>query len=97
MQTRDAELYQRVDEVLFYLWDPIGVSDLATGEPSVRDEYKSYVPQVYEATAQGKSKEYIASMLSRIEKKLMGLEPNQEHCAQVAELILGWAEYLKSK
>ena len=34
----DEELYRRVDEVLHYLWDPIGVA----GIPEARDEYYGY-------------------------------------------------------
>lgn len=37
-----GELQRRVDEVLFYVWDPIGVSD----EPFARGEYESYVPGI---------------------------------------------------
>jgi len=36
------ELEQRVDEVLFYVWDPIGVSDT----PAARGEYSSYTMTV---------------------------------------------------
>ena len=32
------ELERRIDEVLFYVWDPIGVSDT----PAARGEYSSY-------------------------------------------------------
>lgn len=32
------ELDKRIDEVLFYVWDPIGVSDI----PEARGEYSSY-------------------------------------------------------
>lgn len=39
----ERELYQRVDEVLHYVWDPIGVSDA----PEARDEYFSYLPIVF--------------------------------------------------
>ncbi len=38
----NRELKRRVDEVLYYVWDPIGVSD----EPFARGEYHSYVPRV---------------------------------------------------
>ena len=34
-----AEMESRVSEILFYVWDPIGVN----GMPSCRDEYQSYV------------------------------------------------------
>lgn len=33
------ELYRRVDEVLFYVWDPIGVAN----SPAARDEYYGYL------------------------------------------------------
>jgi len=36
------ELSKRVSEVLYYLWDPIGVSTA----PEARSEYEDYVPQV---------------------------------------------------
>jgi len=38
---KQLELYKRIDEILFYRWDPIGVSDGAWA----RDEYQSYLPQ----------------------------------------------------
>jgi hypothetical protein len=38
---KDKELYRRIDEVVHYLWDPIGVSDV----PEARDEYHSYLPE----------------------------------------------------
>jgi hypothetical protein len=37
------ELYGRVGEVLHHFWDLIGVA----GFPQARDEYDSYVPQVF--------------------------------------------------
>ncbi len=39
----ELELYRRTDEVLHYLWDPIGVA----GIPEARDEYHSYLPVVF--------------------------------------------------
>jgi len=40
---RELELYKRCDEVLHYLWDPIGVA----GAPAARDEYHAYLPEVF--------------------------------------------------
>ena len=37
-----SKLENFVSEVLFYVWDPIGVN----GMPSCRDEYDNYVPIV---------------------------------------------------
>lgn len=45
----DRELSRRVDEVLYYIWDPIGVSE----EPFARAEYESYVPKVLELVEKG--------------------------------------------
>ena len=39
----ELELYKRCDEVLHYVWDPIGISDV----PEARDEYESYLPTVW--------------------------------------------------
>ena len=40
---QQKELYRATDEVLHYIWDPIGVSH----EPYARDEYWGYLPQVF--------------------------------------------------
>jgi len=45
----EKELYQRTDEVLHYLWNPLGVSDI----PKARDEYYSYLPQVFSLILKG--------------------------------------------
>jgi hypothetical protein len=37
-----ARVHHRVDELLHYIWDPIGIA-ASTG---ARDEYDSYVPTV---------------------------------------------------
>ena len=42
LRRRERELRRRVDEVLFYIWDPIGVSN----EPCARGEYTGYVAPV---------------------------------------------------
>jgi hypothetical protein len=39
----DQELFKRVDEVLHYFWDPIGVKKV----PQARDEYVGYVPKIF--------------------------------------------------
>jgi hypothetical protein len=37
------ELYQKLDEILWADWDPIGISDVS----EARDEYYSYLPRVF--------------------------------------------------
>ena len=55
----------RVDEVLHYIWDPIGV----IGAPEARDEYITYVPIVVDAIVNGQNIETVAKMLYEIETK----------------------------
>jgi hypothetical protein len=53
---RDEELYRRVDEVLHYVWDPIGVSTMAMG----RNEYYMYLPEVFAMVTRDVNAERIA-------------------------------------
>lgn len=59
LEGREAELYKRCDEVLHYIWDPIGVS----GEPGARDEYSSYLPKVFALVRDNATAEEIAKYL----------------------------------
>ena len=61
------ELYKRIDEVLFYKWDPIGISD---GDWA-RDEYQSYLPQVFKLALETNNPELIANYLTVITTKNM--------------------------
>ena len=58
----DLALYRAVDEVLHYIWDPIGVS----GVPEARDEYQGYLPQVFKLVRERQSEETIANYLGTI-------------------------------
>ena len=56
--------------VLVEDWDPIGVMD----DPEwPRDEYDSYIGEIYGFLARGESTEFIARHLCFIEDKMMGL------------------------
>lgn len=84
----DEELYRRTDEVLHYLWDPIGVA----GEPMARDEYYSYLPHVFSLLKADAGAEKIAAYLSQVASEQMGLASNQEHAFVVANTLLAWKE-----
>lgn len=86
----DNELYKRIDEVLHYIWDPIGVSGVA----EARDEYQTYIPQIFQLTKMEHPEEKIAAHLNMIQTEQMGLSPNQGHCKEVAEVIMNWKEVL---
>lgn len=78
------ELEKRTDEVLYYVWDPIGVSDA----PSARGEYCSYVPGILQLVRANSSAEKISSHLSDVVRTQMGLIPNEERERRAADLIL---------
>lgn len=54
-----SNLEKRVDEILFHVWDPIGVSHA----PEARDEYSGYVPQVLRILQSGSAVGQVAGPL----------------------------------
>jgi hypothetical protein len=78
------ELEKRVDEVLFYIWDPIEVNP----EPYARAEYRSYVTSVLGYVENNKTANEIANYLCSIESESMGLTPNKENALKAAEILI---------
>tara|TARA_R110002073_G_scaffold336369_1_gene532568 strand:- start:1956 stop:2246 length:291 start_codon:yes stop_codon:yes gene_type:complete len=78
------ELEKRVDEVLFYVWDPIGINDT----PYARAEYRSYVTSVLGHVKYEKSAEEIADLLCKIETEQMGLSRDMNKALKVAKLLI---------
>jgi hypothetical protein len=85
------ELYRRVDEVLYYVWDPIGVAK----EPFARGEYKGYVQEVLELVEQNDDVEPVSSHLADIVQDMMGLSPDKKQCDYTAELLLKHKQAVK--
>ena len=77
------ELERRIDEVLFYVWDPIGVSDT----PAARGEYSSYTMTILKYVLD-EDLEKIASQLGKIESSLMGLSMNEIKNLEIAGLLM---------
>jgi len=84
------ELRIRADEVLHYLWDPIGVA----GEPMARDEYSSYVLDAVEMLLAGAPANAIADRLSTIRTEHMGLQPNRSKDEEAVEVLFAWKSKL---
>lgn len=86
----DEVLYERIDEVLHYVWDPIGVSGVAVA----RDEYQFYAPAILGLLKDGADAERIAAHLNAITLKRMGLYEDSEKALEVARILLGWKKNL---
>ena len=82
-KNKRRELLNRVDEVLYYIWDPIGVSD----EPCARGEYSSYALSILNFVI-SEDIEKIVDKLSEIETKLMGMPTSTEKNKKVAERLI---------
>lgn len=85
------ELYWRVDEVLFYVWDPIGVGLT----PYARGEYKSYVLRVLKLVEKNDKIEPISSFLAKVAGEYMEVTPDKERCDFTAELLLEHKKAIK--
>ena len=77
------ELEQRIDEVLYYVWDPIGVSDI----PGARGEYSSYTATILKYVLEEDITK-VAKQLGKIESDSMGLLIAQEKNLNVAEQLI---------
>jgi len=96
LSPEDRELYQRTDEVLHYLWDPIHVS----GIPQARDEYQSYLPQVFSLVTRCASSAEIADCLTSIERDQMGLsitDQSKKRNVEVADILLDHKEWINER
>jgi hypothetical protein len=87
---REAELYRRCEEILHYLWDPIGVA----GVPAARKEYDSYLPQVFALVRDMAEPKTIENYLAGIEEREMGLKAHSERDRAVVKILLEWREWI---
>jgi len=79
----DSLLYRKIDEILWFDWDPIGVNDIAP-----RDEYQSYVPEIFALTKSRANREEIAKQLLKFEIENMGMPGTFENCLAIADKII---------
>lgn len=79
-------LYRSVDEILHYIWDPIGVA----GSAYARDEYQAYLPNVFKLLIDDSSEAIIVDKLLDIATTRIGLSNSPElenSCKAVAEIL----------
>jgi hypothetical protein len=79
-----------VDEVLHYLWDPIGIN----GIPEARDEYTSYAQVVLSLLKRGANIAEISRYLRdiRIVHMGMGQVGDKSNEEEIAEIVTNWKE-----
>jgi hypothetical protein len=90
------ELYRRVDEVLHYVWDPIGVA----GTPEARDEYDAYLPYVFSLLHRDASSEEITGYLLETATERMALIGRgrlQKRAAEVTEILEKWRRVIAER
>jgi hypothetical protein len=78
-------------ELLFYEWDPIGLSRLADQE---LDEYEHYAGQLARRLRAGAGEDELGAVLEGFRTE-MGLEPAAESSLEIARRIRDW--YARSK
>jgi hypothetical protein len=89
-QAQLRELESRIDEVLYYIWDPIGVSDV----PAARGEYSAYTASILQFVLKGELSE-IATQLRRVQTEAMGLPVHNGRNLEVAQLLLDFKHAVK--
>jgi hypothetical protein len=83
----EAEL----EQLLFWRWDPLGVSDMF---PNATGEYSAYAWPLAKLAIDGADAEVIADAMAALERGPMGLGPapgrGERHRREVAAAILAW-------
>jgi hypothetical protein len=80
---KDFLLYKKIDDILWFDWDPIGINGLAP-----RDEYLGYVPEVFGLVKAKVDRQEIANLLYKLGTKNMGMGRTIENCLTIADKIL---------
>jgi len=90
---QDKELERRIDEVLFYKWDPFGFK----GEPFARTEYRNYVGEILKCLQDAKYPDEVSALLIDIVENRMGLVFSREISLKVAELLCRYKKITDSE
>lgn len=90
MKKKEQELFEFVDEVLFFKWDPLGVSC----EPACRDEYGSYTEKICQLLMQGQSESEIGQLLHSICTDEMGIMPEKEFSFKIAKYLISYRTWV---
>ena len=89
----EPELLQRIDEVLYYLWDPLGVAR----EPQSRQEYSAFVSEVFAAILDDADEQRLMELLLLLETEFLGLGPRPSQARRIAEVLVDWRALLEQE
>lgn len=86
----EMRLYRLCDEVLFYVWDPIGVR----GQPFARGEYNAYLPRVFELVKADAREELVQYLRDVAQRRMEVAAPDVRAEETVTFLMSGrrWIE-----
>src|SRR5690606_19099897 len=88
LSPKDQKLLRIIDEVLHYVWDPIGIS----GVPQARDEYGGCVGPVFDLLRSGAAALEISSHWEAIASDRMGLPGRKERADEAASILTDWRD-----
>ncbi len=92
MMPADSELYRRIDEVVHYIWDPIGISET----PEARDEYQGYLTAIYGRVKAG-DMDAIVEYMKWVAGDQMGMSFDETTARQAAAVMLEWKRVIDSR
>ena len=84
MKYFEKQLYKSIDEILFYLWDPLDCKEI----PAARDEYRSYVPRVFDLLLSDANEKEIVKYLSSLETNSMGRSVASLNPINIARILI---------
>jgi hypothetical protein len=88
--TREQNLlFEFIEDLLSYEWDPLGLSGFGP-----QDEYQTYVPQIFSLTMGNAPAEGIADRLRSLEAETLGVAGDSQKCKRLARLIVQKKESL---
>lgn len=84
------ELYRRTDEILHYIWDPIGIA----GAAGARDEYLRYLPDVFRLLREDAGAAAIAEYLDEVVRDRIGIAVDPRRADEVAQMLVEAKEWI---
>ena len=85
LMPNDNELWDRIEEVVHYIWDPIGICDI----PDARNEYSAYVNEIYTRVKIGDEEKVLEYMKWVVEDR-MGMAWNHESAKKSSAIMMIW-------